>query len=221
MPDTAARTDIIYLTLLRHGESEGNISGLLQGQSDYPLTSAGVDQAKGLALFWKASGMSFDLILSSPLLRASQTAEIIADSLHVPIEFDPAWKERNFGHLQGTALQDIDPDIDFFHPYQHIGGNGESQLDLYIRAGKALQKLLHMPPGAYLVVSHGGILNRVMSVILGITPQGQYNSPIFYFSNTGYAQFRYNSTSRQWAVLSLNNRGNLFVDKGQDYWKQD
>lgn len=219
MSDTPTSSDIFYLTLLRHGESEGNISGLLQGQSDYPLTSKGVEQAKALSLLWKASGTTFDMVLSSPLIRASQTAQIIADSLHIPIEFDPVWKERDFGHLQGTALQDIDPKIDFYHPYQHIGGSGESQLELYIRAGQALQKLLHMPPGAYLVVSHGGILNKVIYVIMGITPQGHYNSPIFHFGNTGYAQFRYNSTSRRWAVLSFNNQNNNSSLKGQDYWK--
>ena len=219
MRDTPTSSDIFYLTLLRHGESEGNISGLLQGQSDYPLTSKGVEQAKALSLLWKASGTTFDMVLSSPLIRASQTAQIIADSLHIPIEFDPVWKERDFGHLQGTVLQDIDPKIDFYHPYQHIGGSGESQLELYIRAGQALQKLLHMPPGAYLVVSHGGILNKVIYVIMGITPQGHYNSPIFHFGNTGYAQFRYNSTSRRWAVLSFNNQNNNSSLKGQDYWK--
>ena len=221
MLDTGTSNDITYLTLLRHGESEGNISGLIQGQSDYPLTSSGVEQAKALASFWKLSGITFDLILSSPLLRTSQTAEIIADSMHIPIEFDPVWKERDFGHLQGTAIEDLDPNIDFFHPYQHIGGSGESQLDLYIRAGQALQKLLLMPPGAYLVVSHGGILNKAVYVIMGITPQGHYNSPIFHFGNTGYAQFTYNSTSRQWAVLSLNSKVNHSALKGQDFWKQD
>ncbi len=68
-----------YITLLRHGESEGNTSGVLQGQSDYPLTTLGFEQAQRLALYWKANQVKFDLIISSPLLRASQTAEIIAN----------------------------------------------------------------------------------------------------------------------------------------------
>lgn len=212
------------ITLLRHGESEGNLSGVLQGQSDYSLTPAGVEQAQRLASFWKSEDMKFDLIVSSPLLRASQTAKIIAESLKVPVEYDPDWKERNFGRLQGAALHEIDqqvPPVDFFHPYEPIGGNGESQMDLYARASQALQKIIRQPSGSYLVVSHGGILNKALYVIMGITPQGHYNSPIFHFGNTGYAQFRYNSSSRQWAVLSLNRQLSHPQTEGLNSWKQD
>ena len=213
-----------FITLLRHGESEGNSLGVLQGQSDYPLTAAGVEQAMRLASYWKSNGTKFDLIVSSPLLRASQTTEIIANSLKAPIEYDPAWKERNFGHLQGADLHEIDqriPPVDFFHPYEPIGGNGESQLDLYTRASLALQKIIRQPAGSYLVVSHGGILNKALYAIMGITPQGHYNSPIFHFGNTGYAQFRYNSSSRQWAVINLNNQLTQDQAVGVIAWKQD
>jgi 2,3-bisphosphoglycerate-dependent phosphoglycerate mutase len=168
--------------------------------------------------------MKFDLIISSPLLRASQTAEIIANHMKVLIEFDPVWKERNFGQLQGTELQEIEqrkPTVDFFHPYEPVGGNGESQLDLYIRASQGLQKKIRQPAGSYLVVSHGGILNKALYVIMGITPQGHYNSPIFHFGNTGYAQLRYNSSTRQWAVISLNSHNASSLSEGSVSWKQD
>ena len=215
---------MFQITLLRHGESEGNLSGVLQGQSDFPLTAAGVEQARRLALYWKSEGAKFDLIISSPLLRASQTAEIIANCLKVPIEYDPAWKERNFGRLQGANLLEIDqqvPSVDFFHPYDPIGGNGESQLDLYARASQAMQDIIRQPAGSYLVVSHGGILNKALYVIMGITPQGHYNSPIFHFGNIGYAQLRYNSASRQWAVISLNHQLSQEQTEGLQSWNLD
>jgi broad specificity phosphatase PhoE len=213
-----------FITFLRHGESEGNQSGLLQGQTDYPLTPVGVEQAKALASYWNSQEMKFDLIISSPLVRASQTAEIIANRMQVLIEFDPAWKERNFGLLQGAGLQEIDhrtPPVDFFHPYDPIGDNGESQLDLYIRAAQALQSIIRQPAGSYLVVSHGGILNKAMYVVMGITPQGHYNSLIFHFGNTGYAQLRYFSLSRQWTIISLNSHIATGLPEGIDSWKQD
>jgi broad specificity phosphatase PhoE len=212
------------ITFLRHGESEGNSNGVLQGQSDYPLMFAGINQAHHLANFWKSADMDFNLIISSPLLRASQTAEIIATTLQVKLEIDPRWMERNFGSLQGANLAQVDqqvPPVDYFHPYEPIGGNGESQLDLYVRACQAVQHLINLPEGAYLVVSHGGILNKALYVIMGITPQGHYNSPIFHFGNTGYAQFRYNSNSRQWAVLCLNNQTASSQFESQSAWKQD
>jgi len=212
------------ITLLRHGESEGNSSNILQGQSDYPLTATGLEQAQRLASYWKLQETQFDLIVSSPLLRASRTAEIISQALDVPVEYDPAWMERSFGNLQGADLQELEqhlPPVDFFHPYEPIGGNGESQLDLYARASHALQKIIRRQAGSYLVVSHGGILNKALYVIMGITPQGHYNSPIFHFGNTGYAQFRYNSSTRQWAVLSLNNQIPMDYPEGLPSWKLD
>lgn len=212
------------ITLLRHGESEGNSSGMLQGQSDYPLTPAGLEQAYHLASFWKSEGVNFDLIICSPLLRASQTAEVFSTNLSVPFEVDQSWKERNFGRLQDELIDEIkhrDPPVDFFHPYERIGGTGESQIDLYTRAAQALQNVLRLPPGSYLIISHGGILNKALYVIMGITPQGHYNSPIFHFSNLGYAQFRYNPTSRQWAVLCLNNQIISSQLEGNNYWKSD
>jgi broad specificity phosphatase PhoE len=213
-----------FITLLRHGESEGNLTGVIQGQSDFPLTPSGEEQAHRLAAFWQAEGFKFDRIISSPLRRASQTAEIIARALDTIVELDPAWRERYFGQIQGTHLDEIDqltPPVDFFHPYLPIGGDGESQVDLYVRASLALQNLIRRPPGSYLVVSHGGILNKVLFVILGITPQGHYNSPIFHFGNTGYAKFRYNSATRQWAVLGLNNQVKPAQPGGNLFWKTD
>jgi broad specificity phosphatase PhoE len=215
---------LYFLTLLRHGESEGNSAGVLQGQSDYPLTTAGHNQAQQLASHWKSSEMHFDLIISSPLQRALQTAEIISDYLKSPIEIDQAWKERDFGRLQNTNMQELNqhtPPVDFFHPFEQIGGNGESQLDLYLRAAQALQNILRRPAGSYLVVSHGGILNKALYVILGITPQGHYNSPIFHFGNTGYAQCRYNHTTRQWAILCLNQEPHIAQTDPNLNWRHD
>jgi len=211
-----------FITLLRHGVSEGNSKGVLQGQLDYPLSPRGEKQAHSLASFWKSTGINFDLIISSPLQRASQTAQVIAEKLKVPLEYDALWKERNFGQLQGVSIDEInkrDPPVDFFHPYQPIGIDGESQLDLYTRASQAIQNILWLPTGSYLVVSHGAILNKFLYVIMGITPQAHYHSPIFHFNNTGYAQLRYNSVSCQWAVLCVNHQVGL--EEGSDIWQYD
>jgi 2,3-bisphosphoglycerate-dependent phosphoglycerate mutase len=183
-----------------------------------------MQQARKQASTWKSEHIEFDLIISSPLQRASQTAEIIAASLDVPLEFDPLWKERNFGCFQDMQLDEINklhPMLDFFHPYEPIGGTGESQLDLYNRASQALQDIVRRPDGAYLVVSHGGILNKALFVIIGITPQSHYNSPIFHFGNTGYAQFRYNSSSHQWAMLGFYNPLKPLQPGGVVSWKSD
>ncbi len=195
------------LTLLRHGESEGNRDGILQGQSDMALTQLGLEQANLLAARWQATGRSFDLIISSPLRRALQTAGCIGAALGIPIEIDPLWKERGFGQIEGKTLAEIEmiqPPVNFYQVYTPVGGDGESQMDVYLRACQGLQNVLRRPDGHYLIVSHGAILNMALYAILGLSPQTNYNSPRFRFQNTSFAEFEYAPVTRQWHVLGFN-----------------
>jgi hypothetical protein len=79
------------ITLLRHGESLGNYEGRHQGQADFPLTDRGRIQTQALLKRWKSERISFDLIISSPLKRARETAEMISAELKILLEFDPLW----------------------------------------------------------------------------------------------------------------------------------
>src|SRR5271157_343429 len=90
---------VYTIFLLRHGESVGNAEDRFQGQSDFPLTDKGRAQARALAERWLEEDMEFDLCISSPLARASQTAEIITTRLGLSLEFDPVWKELHNGQL--------------------------------------------------------------------------------------------------------------------------
>lgn len=194
------------LTFLRHAESEGNTQKILQGQVDSPLTSQGLEQARQLAERWKHHSVSFDRIISSPLQRARQTAEVLGAVLGLEVELDLLWMERSFGRLEGQRYEDIEqlePPVDYFAPYEAIGQTGESQVDLYLRACQALQKLLRRPEGSYLVVSHGAILGKVVYAIFGITPQGHYNSPLIRLGNLTYLQVSYDPSLRQWHWLCL------------------
>ena len=197
------------LTLLRHGESVGNAEGKHQGQSNFPLTEKGEAQARALANRWLIEKKSFDLIISSPLARARGTAEILAEALHLTLEFNPLWMERDNGLLAGLRPEEAVatyPRPPFVHPYLPIGLTGESQWELYLRAGKAIQDLLHHTPGNYLIVSHGGILNMVLYAILGITPQANFYGPRFRFGNTAFASLSYNPGEHKWYVHGVNDR---------------
>ncbi len=211
MPTTTA--PIYSVTLLRHGESEGNAVDIIQGQSDYPLTAKGIQQARTLAARWQTLQANyeeplFEFTIASPLSRARQTAEIIATPLNLPVELDPVWIERGFGCLDGSLLSDIlqiTPPVDFHHPYNPPAEGGESSVDLFVRASQALRSIMHRPAGRYLIVSHGAILNMVVYAILGITPHGHYNSPRFRFGNTAFANFTYDAAARRWHLLSFEN----------------
>ncbi len=210
----------IYLVvLLRHGESVGNAEGYHQGQSDFPLTPSGLAQSRSLAQRWKEEGMTFDHIISSPLERARQTAEIISTSLNAPLELDPDWMERDNGLLSGLRLDEsarVYPRPPFIHVYQSIGGTGESQWELYLRSGRALQRLVDSPPGRYLIVSHGGILNMAMYAILGIPPQANFTGPRFRFGNTSFATLTYTPDEHRWTLISLNDQAHWKGSQDQD-----
>jgi broad specificity phosphatase PhoE len=150
--------------------------------------------------------MRLNLVVSSPLVRARETARIISDVLGIPLEFDPIWMERNAGEIAGLTRQETlerFPDAERRTPYDAFGENGEGDWELFLRAGTAVHRLLSRPPGRYLVVTHGGILNKIMYAILGIPVQGYSNGPRFRFGNTGFAMFSYMPGRHQWRMLRL------------------
>lgn len=198
-----------HITLLRHGESLGNAGNYYQGQHDFDLSARGEGQAQVLADAWLAAGMTFDLVIASPLLRARRTAEIIAARLGVALELDPDWKEIDNGVLAGLKQEEADalyPQPDFLNLYSPIGQSGESDWDAFLRAGRAVARLLRRPPGCYLVVAHGAILNRALKAMLGIMPQANFHGTHFNFVNTGYIVLEYRPERHEWLVMKLSDQ---------------
>ena len=206
------------ITLLRHGLSEGNANEIIQGQADYPLTDIGIAQAEALAQRWENERRQFDSIISSPQQRALQTAEIIAARLKLQVEPDPLWMERHVGQLTGLTMEQAEklhPRPPFLPLFQPFAGTGESLFALYLRAGQAVESLLRRPPGKYLVVSHGGILNRVLYIMLGIPPQPNFQGARFRFRNTSFANLRFDPERHEWLLERLNDREHW---NGHDDW---
>ena len=205
MPDKS----IYQVTFLRHGESVGNAEDRFQGHADFPLTAKGRAQAEALAERWQAEGRAFDVCIASPLLRACQTAEIVSSALKVPLEMDPDWMEINNGLIAGLTpeqAQQLAPHPLFMTPYTHYGQTGESRWEVYMRAGRAIQRILDRPPARTLVAAHGGILNMAMYAILGIPVQADFSGPRFMFSNTTFATFTYEPEHHNWRMVSFDDR---------------
>jgi broad specificity phosphatase PhoE len=206
---------IYTITFLRHGESVGNFERRFQGHYDFPLTETGRAQARALAERWKAEGRTFDRAFSSPLLRARETAEIVCSTLNVPLEFDPDWMEINNGLLAGLSNEEAEqvaPRPAFITPYTHYGKTGESRWEVYLRAGRNLQKILDNALGSTLVVAHGGILNMTMYALLGIPVQADHTGARFEFHNTTFASVSYDSKNHNWRMLALDDRS---------HWKEE
>lgn len=195
-----------FVTLVRHGESVGNAQDIKHGQTDFPLTERGIAQARALAERWKAEGCTFDLCIASPLLRARQTAEILCAALGLPLELDPSWMEINIGLIDGsheTQAAQLVPKPPLSTPYTRAGITGESRWEVYLRAGKGIQSLLDRPPGRYLIVAHGVILNMALYAMLGIAPQADLQGPRFRFSNTAFASLCYEPHRHTWRLISF------------------
>ncbi len=194
--------------LLRHGESVGNEQGLLQGQADYPLTECGREQARLLAACWLDQDLTFDSVLASPLLRATETAQIIVEALGGELEFDQDWMEFDWGDLNGLTGDQVRQrtDIQWDDHYHNIGGSGESRWSVYLRAGRNVQNLINRPAGRTLIVAHGAILSRFLFAALGIPPQTNFR---FSFENTAFSTLRFIPDRHIWVIDGLNDHSHL------------
>lgn len=145
------------LLLVRHGQSEWNASGRWQGWADPALTDLGRHQAKLAA---KAVG-TVDGVVSSDLVRASETAEIIAGELGIgPVVLQPALRERAAGPWTGLTRAEIDADWPGMREGDERPEGYEADEALLERVVPALAAL--EPAGdAVLVLTHGGVIGAV------------------------------------------------------------
>lgn len=148
--------------LLRHAQSEGNLKRIYVGHSELPLSPLGLEQAKKCAEYIAGGGVPKpDVILSSDLLRAMQTALPTSLALGLPILPDPTLREIYSGKWEGVHFDDIArlyPEcfrIWREDPANSRPGEGESMRELYVRIGDAFDRIVATYPGkTVLAVTH-------------------------------------------------------------------
>lgn len=161
--------------IIRHGETNWNVEGIIQGQSNSSLTEKGIEQAKLTAE--KLKTVPFKAIYSSDLERAMNTAEIICEHhKNSTIVKDERLRERKFGDLEGIGHEDFKtrhPEIyaNFRSndPAYRIPG-GESRNDLAKRSIDFFNDIIsqHADDDTILAVTHGGVVNMFVRYIIGI-----------------------------------------------------
>lgn len=149
------------LGLLRHGQTDWNVDMRLQGISDIPLNERGRSQVKSAAP--KVALGDWDIVLTSPLSRAKETAEIICRTLPgVELITNELLLERSFGIAEGLTYEQWREQFGSLH---HADG-AESLEDLSMRVEALLSHLATTYPGKrILAVSHGAFIRRVISVV--------------------------------------------------------
>lgn len=158
--------------LVRHGETDWNQAGLLQGQTDIALSAQGLEQAREAAERLKE--VPFEIAFCSPLIRAKRTAEIIIGERKITLTTDERLRELNFGPWEGVDIRTIRDAASqpFTNPGSYIPPVGaESFAQLYHRSGEFVDQVLLPLEGTYetvLVVAHGGVNRSILNPILNI-----------------------------------------------------
>jgi uncharacterized phosphatase len=149
-----------HLGLFRHGQTDWNINFLLQGVTDIPMNQTGIEQVKLAALAIKAE--DWDVVLTSPLSRAKQTAEIIASQLGFSeIIEQELLIERSFGEAEGLSHEQWRAK---YSNLDQIPG-GESRTQLARRSDFLLGKISEEHPGKrVLAISHGALIRNLISI---------------------------------------------------------
>ena len=160
--------------IIRHGQTDWNVSKRLQGHSDIPLNEKGREQAAALAETLRDEKL--DAIFSSDLKRALETARAIARLHHLPVQPDPAFRERSYGAFEGLSREEIktrypeshaawyaaDPD----HVFPPGERPAESMRTFHNRVIDALYRIARPYAGKKIVlIAHFGILEAAYRVV--------------------------------------------------------
>ena len=158
------------LLLTRHGQTDWNVEGKVQGRTDIELNEAGIKQAEKARE--KLLGEEIDIIISSPLKRARKTAEIIASGRNIPIIFDKGIEERYFGEFEGKTRKEFNFDEIWNYKINKQYENVESVQDLFDRTNLFLEKIKNQyNDKTVLLVTHGGVAVPIRATLEGI-PEG-------------------------------------------------
>lgn len=165
---------MLKLYLIRHGETDWNAEGRIQGHSDIELNARGLEQARRLAARMPDEG-EFDAIYASPLKRAFRTAEMIGSALNLPVNPDVRLLERSLGQLEGLTMGEIREKYPEVHRAWQDGGvrphiPGEESREQFVRrADEFVQEIrARHHGGRVLAITHGGTINMLLMVALNL-----------------------------------------------------
>ena len=160
---------MIYL--IRHGQTDWNLSKVIQGKQDISLNDKGREQAREIKK--ELDNKEIDLIIASPLIRAKETAEIINKDRNLPIIYDERIEERCFGEYEGKEIKVVDTS-NFWNFYKDETFPGaESIQEFFDRVYSFLDELLEKYYDKnVLVVSHGGVSIPIRCYFDNFIPEG-------------------------------------------------
>lgn len=168
----------MLLYLLRHGESEGNKDGKFRGRTDFPLTERGKMQAEDASHF--LGKIKISRIYSSPLIRASKTAEIISRRKNIRVKIDERFNNIFLGDWENRYKTDIKEKFPdewkiWVNDPENLNVKGMETLDsVRRRTVEAANELCRDEENGVLIVTHRAVIKPLISGLLNI------NKPYFW-----------------------------------------
>jgi len=160
------------LIFLRHGLTDWNVERRMQGRRDIPLNDDGRDM---VAVWRLPDALARCPIISSPLIRCIETAEILKAN-HPdlgPIETDPRLMEKSWGIWEGRNLHEMEASVGIeIHSADHRPENGESRRDMLGRVGAFLADTAG-PDEPRIIVTHRGVIRTVYGIATGWDLSGE------------------------------------------------
>lgn len=186
------------ICLVRHGETEWNREGRIQGREDIELNETGRLQARRCADYLKQ--YQWDIVITSPLKRARETAEIINEQIGaLPIIENAGYIERDYGKASGLLVQEKNQ--------RYPDGIIEGQEDWYSLRERAMNALKETADKyqnmRIVVVSHGGLINSVLNTV----SKGEIGSGKTFLKNACINVLKYESSD--WKLELCNYDGHL------------
>ncbi|GAA5950521.1 hypothetical protein JCM21900_001215 [Sporobolomyces salmonicolor] len=163
------------VTIVRHGETDHNKAGIIQGHLDVPLNAEGEAQAAVASRWFRANGVHFDQAWSSDLSRARETAKIILEQQKDPVELkqDERIRERHLGSLQGRRRGDPGTDPRTVEPIPQLRGRLFAFWDSLFPSSSSSSSVpattstdSQGEPTQILYVSHGAAIREFVSALI-------------------------------------------------------
>jgi len=180
-------------TLVRHGQTDWNKRGIVQGAANIPLNDFGIQQAQIKAPFF--ANKQYDYAFSSPLDRAIKTMSIIltTNNYHLPIETDDRLKERDFGEVEGLHFMYYRSLNEQGIPTKHFENNEDLEKRVY---AFLQEKVLSHGGKSLLITAHSHVLKAAHRSVY--TPQIDYRAPL---DNLAVLVLEFDHEQKNWAVV--------------------
>lgn len=187
----------MQILIIRHGQSEADLLKVHEGRADFLLTECGIQQAHHMA-DWVKTRFKPEIIWSSPLMRAKQTANILSDTVGCKVTYDSDLMEWNNGVLAGMSKEEAkkkypEP-INGHRPHESVE-KGESAIAFRMRAEIMLAKIQSVSEkyNCLAIVSHGGMIARILHSFMELPVNNKY---VIKTSDTGIHLLEYRVEKR-------------------------